>query len=378
MQTQELVESFQKKNKKKFLKDLVKSQIEFKNLKDLQKVYLLDLLRIFFFHDLIDVGLTVSETDILYTKIFSYLYSGDFGDGSNIKIYENPTQKSKNAISSLNIPHIRENHRLLNNLFSFYTNELKKQRLFKSDQTISKIVVFEAPPYRKKSNETSHFMFLGGTYYKAFLGKEIIKKKDKIKLEKEYHHIHFNSFLNAYSSWKVTQSTTKQSLESIKDDALERIDKIISSDIVYLDLFLMPMFMDSTIRKRWSTEREYFFYDKSIIVFLLEWTLQDFKARLGRQNEKLFSKNCLIALGMPLNTSIAIFEYYYSSNYLLEQYYENGGLQRNYTDISRLNSPTAFKKLVASGTTFPMFKSNVIGGNHLPDYNLVRNAFNLP
>ena len=145
MQKNVLINSFNKGVRNFFLTELVSKPIVFKKFTPNEGKYFLDLLEIFFYYDLNKLSLTIPQVEILYKKIFSYLYSGDFGDGTDIKLYEKPNKKSKNAISKLNVNQIRENHKILKDLYSFYTRELKSLKL-PSGKKISKIIVFEAPP----------------------------------------------------------------------------------------------------------------------------------------------------------------------------------------------------------------------------------------
>jgi hypothetical protein len=303
----------------------------------------------------------------------------------------NETPEDPNLLSAPNeqifVDNMRNSWILLNDLNQIYLEGLK---LRLSKNRISKILIYEAPPFCG-TQKIDHFFISKGIYFNVF-PKTNSKSKgnDNTKafltnVKEMGYQIKFSTQLK--DGLDLKGDDRKNDFYNVKDENIEFINNsissciedILSTDIVYLDLTLIPIPLNSELRKEWSTKDEYKIsigenQTASLPVLMFQWAMENLKNELSDnvENEKcsLFDKNCLIAIGTPLNTSSSIFEYYVDQNY--EIY--NG----NFTDISRLNSPTAFKKTRFNGTTFPMFKSNVIGGSGWPDLNLVKNAFNLP
>ena len=170
-----------------------------------------------------------------------------------------------------------------------------------------------------------------------------------------------------------------------QDELFLNLEKAVTSEIVYIDLILAPIYIDSELRKAWSTKDEFLFHNKTLPVLLFEWAIEHFKYTIRQlknelQNEnQLLSTNCLIAMGTPLNTSVSIYEHFADKMFLIDTYTKPNKVE-NHIDLTQLNSPVAFRKFEnrGRGVVFPMFKSNVIGGNHYPDYRLVKHAFDIP
>ena len=130
---------------------------------------------------------------------------------------------------------------------------------------------------------------------------------------------------------------------------------------------IIPFPFTSAIRKNWSKDKKYEINEKKLPVLLLEWAIERFKKKMTKAD--LFSSNCKIALGTPLLTSVSIFEYYSDKLFELDNSIK--------VDLSRINSPMAFKKMECNATIFPLFKSNVVGASKYPEQDLVKNAFNI-
>lgn len=349
-----------------------------------EKEMWLKILQLFFYSNKID-----SYSD-LRKKVISYLYTGKLNTslitnsgGKDIpnkdEIFvgfssKKPEIESKflDQLGSLDV--LFQKRDTILKLYKQYLKEVVKIK-----NTINKIIVYEAPPYTKKDKQISHFFLNGGSYYTQIVEGEIRYKKIP-EQEIENFLVEFNSVKNII--FKDTDTTTAKKVQDKSKAVLVRMKKFAKTEIVYIDLILMPLYIESEIRKAWASFDSFNFGDecnrKQLPEILFEWSIEHLKHILDeinfeRKESKIFSENCLIAIGAPLNTSISIFEYYVDKNYLLEK---TDGIE-NWTDITRLNAPTAYLKTNMKGTTFPLFKSNVIGGNNLPDSALIKNAFNL-
>lgn len=218
--------------------------------------------------------------------------------------------------------------------------------------------------YRRKKPE--HFIEKIRTYLEE-LKAPIDRRKKRFKI-------------NEKKIWKEFFNTLNE-----QDELFLNLEKAVTSEIVYIDLILAPIYIDSELRKAWSKNEEFLFDGKQLPVLLFEWAIEHFKReirvlRKDKTNTKqLVSTNCLIAFGTPLNTSASIYEHFADKMFLIDTYGPKTQRKENHIDLTQLNSPVAFRKFKnrGRGVVFPMFKSNVIGGNHYPDYRLVKHAFDI-
>jgi hypothetical protein len=203
-------------------------------------------------------------------------------------------------------------------------------------------------------------------------------KKSALKFEGE-EKIKWTGFFNTLKTVQF------KSIGDMKEDLLSNLEKAVTSEIVYIDLILAPIHIDSELRNVWSTKDKFLFEDKQLPVILFEWAIEHFKREIRdirgeKSNTKqLVSTNCLFAFGTPLNTSVSIYEHFVDKMFLIDTYGPKTQRKENHIDLTQLNSPVAFRKFKnrGRGVVFPMFKSNVIGGNHYPDYRLVKHAFDI-
>lgn len=220
----------------------------------------------------------------------------------------------------------------------------------------------------KKFTEIANLVVKIRTYSEDFI-RDVPRDRKKIRFkieEKKY----WTSFLNELKTYEL----------------LVNLEKAVASEIAYIDLILAPIHIDSELRKAWSSKDEFLFDDKTLPVLLFEWAIEHFKHAIRvlkkdqQKEQQLLSTNCLIAMGTPLNTSISIYEHFADKMFLIDTYVQKSQRKENYIDLTQLNSPVAFRKFEnrGRGVLFPMFKSNVIGGNRYPDSMLVKHAFDIP
>jgi len=213
---------------------------------------------------------------------------------------------------------------------------------------------------------------------------------EKIQTYLEEHKTHSVKTKSGKKKFSQVDETKKwtaffKTLKTEQYELLLNLEKAITSEIVYIDLILAPIYIDSELRKAWSTKNDFLFDDKTLPVLLFEWAIEHFKYKIrdlrGDKSDpkQLVSTNCLIAFGTPLNTSVSIYEHFADKMFLIDTYGPENPPKENHIDLTQLNSPVAFRKFKnrGRGVVFPMFKSNVIGGNHYPDYKLVKHAFDI-
>ena len=439
-----------------------------------EKKMWLKILQLFFYSDMID------SNNILMNKVLTYLYTGKLGDGktfnpenNEIHLKDKSTKDmvSKYLIATNGIGELNKKKAFFLELYKLYLEALNNYFKIEENKTYGKILIYEAPPFKKEPSVVDHFLLNGGTYLNAIIeaspGQDFSKKmkknsNDKVdKFVKDFHYIItkikpelnddiqdsiselFNTealndpnkeiertafteklikmyaevypnnqptnfsqkiliYLTKNKSRNVNRFTddekkrwvkfynslkTEQfkSIENKKEDLLSNLEKAVTSEIVYIDLILAPIYIDSELRKAWSTKDDFLFDGKTLPVLLFEWAIEHFKCKIrdlrkDKSNpEQLVSTNCLIAFGTPVNTSVSIYEHFVDKMFLIDTYGPKTQRKENHIDLTQLNSPVAFRKFKnrGQGVVFPMFKSNVIGGSRYPDSMLVKHAFDI-
>jgi hypothetical protein len=229
-----------------------------------------------------------------------------------------------------------------------YDNYIVKlnEQLINGDSKIDKIIVYEAPPY---------------------LGNK--------KVDDTY-------FLT--SNDKTYSSPIRECFDSKEENKeLSMIEFLAKYKIGFFDLSMacLPL-SDGDIRKNWNKKPEFNIGDKQLTVILFELSLEHFIEKINFQ----IVKHPLFAIGTPVNTSAGIFEHY--SQKLLKVYCDNSNSiyfdnKKSDTDQDILlvdlgvtNTTSTFMKRNEKGTTFPLFKSNIISSGY-PNHVLMKNAFNI-
>ena len=239
---------------------------------------------------------------------------------------------------------INESWNYVTEKYEAYIEELNKQI---KNSKIDKIIVFEAPPYLGHKD-------LKETYF--------LTSKD-----------------STYSN------PIRECFDSKKEcEKLSMIEFLAKYKIGFFDLSMacLPL-SDGNIRKNWNRNPEFKIAYKQLTVILFELSLEHFIQKI----EFKIVKHPLFAIGTPVNTSAGIFEHY--SRNLLKVYrdkktkniyfdYKNSDndIDTLFVDLGVTNTTSTFMKRDAKGTTFPLFKSNIISTGY-PNAELMRNAFNI-
>ena len=278
-------------------------------------------------------------------SIINYLYSGEF------TLDQNPTEYNYSAVALENIKANFKNYDKPDKFFNgielswkeilpAYTDYLKALETV-PDGAISKIIVYEAPPYNDPEAKKYCLKSKKSNYFKAIL--------------------------------KCFNPTSKSN----------PIDFLVENYLGFFDISIacLPL-SKGDIRKSWNTKEAFRIGNKQITVVLFELSFEHFINFIGIDK---IAEHPLFAIGTPVNSSAGIFEYY-SCN-LLKVYKHNSNrdlkfeptsdYQRRISiDLSITNSTTTYKKRNAPGETFPLYKSNIINSGY-PSYILMKNAFNM-
>jgi hypothetical protein len=287
-------------------------------------------------------------------SIINYLYSGKFKlhkDKSGNYSYSDSAcekiKKQKIKNKSLTPDSFFEPIQTSwNHIIKNYNDYLTKlgNRMSTTTTKISKIVVYEAPPYNDK----------------------------EIKNVEKYYFL-TNKSSNYYAS-------IKNCFESNSTD--DPIDFLVNNEIGFFEISIacLPL-SEGDIRKDWNTKPYFKIGDKQITVVLFEIGFEHFITKIGIDK---IATNPLFAIGAPVNCSAGIFEYY--SKKILNVYKDKGILFFDKpnnavkpiisVDLGLTNSATTYMRRNASGETFPLFKSNIVNSG-APSADLMKNAFNM-
>jgi hypothetical protein len=151
-----------------------------------------------------------------------------------------------------------------------------------------------------------------------------------------------------------------------KVNSESNIDFLVRNKIGLIDISLVPLPLKN-IRKEWSTMKNFKIGKKQLPVHLFEWALEHFFDKI-KGNIKHKPK---IAIGMPPNTSVSIFDYFSSNPF------PNISKAKNVVvDISvcNTNKTKEKSKLNLKGVTLKLHKCNVVGGNGYPNGTLMKLA----
>ena len=288
-------------------------------------------------------------------SIINFLYSGKFKlktDKYGNYIYSTEAlkkikkQKIKNSNSLTPDSFFEPIETSWNHVIENYNDYLGKlkNKMDTSLTQISKIVVYEAPPYNDKEIKN------GGKYY--FLTNKSSN--------------YFASIKNCFNP----KSTDKP------------IDFLVDNEIGFFEISIacLPL-SEGEIRKEWNTKPYFKIGGKPITVVLFEIGFEHFIKKIGVDK---IATNPLFAIGAPVNCSAGIFEYY--SQRILNVYIHDSVIYFDKpdktmkptisVDLGLTNSTTTYMRRNAPGETFPLFKSNIVNSG-VPSTDLMKNAFNL-
>lgn len=287
-------------------------------------------------------------------SIINYLYSGKFKletdkDGNyiystealqKIKKQKIKNKKSLTPASFFEPIETSWNHVVEN--YNDYLEALKNKMEFLTQ--ISKIVVYEAPPYNDKE----------------------IKNVEKYYFLTNKSSNYFASIKNCFNP-KSTDAP---------------IDFLVNNEIGFFEISIacLPL-SEGEIRKEWNTKPYFKIGGKPITVVLFEIGFEHFIKKIGVDK---IATNPLFAIGAPVNCSAGIFEYY--SQRILNVYIHDSVIYFDKpdktmkptisVDLGLTNSATTYMRRNAPGETFPLFKSNIVNSG-VPSTDLMKNAFNL-
>ncbi|MGC6414871.1 MAG: hypothetical protein ACON5K_09240 [Bacteroidia bacterium] len=228
------------------------------------------------------------------------------------------------------------------------------------------VLIYEAPPF-----------------FKEWFDGKTTPEDELIKIDTYFSSKYFTGE-NATTPWR------KQPLVAFGEQekkGLDHFNKFSPKNLLILDILPVPIPIDSELRKNWSTDKKWEIGGKQLPVVLFELAINN----MLNKGLKVH-RDTKFALGMPVNTSLSIFQYYSDKPLRICDIgcdgCENEEVQKvcdrvNCTnaecfefDISKTNDRMTWSIRNKKDVKYPLHKANVNNGQY-PDSELIKNAFDL-
>lgn len=215
--------------------------------------------------------------------------------------------------------------------------------------TVKHLIIYEAPPSKIDISKNAH------------VGDFI--------LEKESTSPYKNAINDAFGS-KSSDDLSKT---------------LVKSNTYFMDIIPVPIPFNPTIRKAWATEKKFNIDGKQLTVHLFEKAIIAFAIKFGDK----IDKDLIIAIGMPRNTSAALYDYYSSKvHYVIDCadgicIVDKKPVFCGYLfkiDLTKTNAVLATQKIknpALKGVTLPLFKSCFVDTSGQPNGTLLKIALGL-
>ena len=173
--------------------------------------------------------------------------------------------------------------------------------------------------------------------------------------------------------------------------AFDRLSENDLSDLLeekntyFTDIIPVPIPFNHTIRKAWATEEKFNIDGKQLTVHLFEKAIIKFATTFYEN----IDKDLIIAIGMPRNTSAALYDYYSSKVHYVIDYadriciVDERPCDNKYLfkiDLTETNADLATEKIKypkLKGITLPLFKSCFVDTSGQPNGTLLKIALDL-
>ena len=142
------------------------------------------------------------------------------------------------------------------------------------------------------------------------------------------------------------------------------LDILTKNDCGFFDVIPIPLPINSNLRNQWATEEKFVFNGKRIFVHFFEWAIENYikQAKISKGEKHK------IAIGIPLNNAITLYEYFATKKNVEFGRQENKKIAFNDPHSIELND----KK---SGLWIHPFKNCVISTSNTPNAELMKLAF---
>jgi hypothetical protein len=262
------------------------------------------------------------------------------------------TDKKKNINIKLKIARIHEIHsKTINDIINKgWTSQKNKIGKFdKKIKAIKYLIIYEAPP-------------------------------SKIDISKKTH---VGDFILNKTSTSPYKNAICAAFDSLSENDLSTI--LVKENTYFTDIIPVPIPFNPTIRKAWATEEKFNIDGKQLTVHLFEKAIIEFAIKFRGK----IAKDLIIAIGMPRNTSAALYDYYSSKVHYVVDCADGicivdkkpvfcGYLFK--IDLTKTNAVLATKKInipTLKGITLPLFESCFVDTSGQPNGTLLKIALGL-
>jgi hypothetical protein len=353
------------------------------------------LLYNFSYCDLSDIYPNKGECQKIRKSIINFLYSAKFTLDNDSDINPSAELKLKNAI------------------FKNFNKALESLKKIKKNRVVNDRI----KEINKLKLDLEHSFDFNGDFYDNYIEiwKKInlehvnfIKNLDLVNYILIYEAPPFSNDANNYleknyflTSNKGNYATSLKTCFNSKKMTVK--DVLITNNVAYFDLIMgcLPIADEKKddLRDKWCYNKDFKIGEKALPVVLLELGIYYILTNINQ-----IIKFPKIALGAPIKTSRAIFEYYSDNpmkvllpNNKLSDFLDlnkrknidmfdyiflpaiNKLIDKNYTEIlsieiSNPNSINGFKKL-KKGVILPLHKANIVSAANSPNGELLKNAY---
>lgn len=326
----------------------------------------------YLYEDLNQVKFEADRKKIIDTSL-NFIYDVDAGPKNVdawIKRFKASIYETEIPKSLLTVPVKERNHNILTKIKFIETivqDEIKKIintvwkdqielienlciELNKQSKPVKHLIIYEAPPSKIDISNNTH------------VGDFILNKTSK-------------------SPYKNAISTAFKEEESEND----LIATLVENNTYFMDIIPVPIPFNPDIRSAWATEKKFNIDGKQLTVHLFEEAIEKFAIKF---KDKIH-KNLIIAIGMPRNTSAALYDYYSSKvHYVIDCadgicIVDKKPVFCGYLfkiDLTKTNAVLATQKIKnpkLKGVTLPLFKSCFVDTSGQPNGTLLKIALGL-
>lgn len=274
---------------------------------------------------------------------------------------------------------------------SIYETEIPKSLLEgEGNKKNNKILLKIASIHEIQPNTITDIINIGWTLQKIKIGKfdeEIKEIKHLIIYEAPPSKIDIskNTHVGDFILMKKSTSPYKYAINNafgIKSG--EDLSKtLFENNTYFMDIIPVPIPFNPNIRKAWATEEKFNIVGKQLTVHLFEKAIEKFAIKFKGK----IDKNLIIAIGMPRNTSAALYDYYSSKvHYVIDCsgeiciVDEEPDIYLFKIDLTKTNADLATQKienLDLKGVTLPLFKNCFVDTSGQPNGTLLKIALGL-
>jgi hypothetical protein len=166
---------------------------------------------------------------------------------------------------------------------------------------------------------------------------------------------------------KECSSPYSNAIRGCFDDQISSITEILKNNKCgFFDVIPMPLPINSDLRNKWATEEKFVIDGKRIFVHFFEWAIANYKKSQARISDKQKHK---IAIGIPLNNAITLYE-----KYAPQEIVEFGNHDNQNISFNEQHSIEFKDKNI--GLWIHLFKNCIISTSNTPNAELMKLAFN--